>query len=371
MRKAVALLYLIAVSHISQAAIIHVPADQPTIQAGIDAASAGDTVQLACGTYYEHDVRMKSAICLRSETGAAGCATINAEALGRCLVCLNADAQTRIEGVTFRHGRTDYGDGNEPWPGHGAGVLCDGSSPQFRNCRFWDCYAYTSGAGLGLLESPGVLIENCRFDQNETHYYGAALASDHSSATVVRSQFIHNTANDLGGAVSCTYSTVDFADCTFAYNEALHGGALRAQESHVSLSGCTLVWNKAQTGGGLYLFITDYTALNNCLIAFSTDGHAIHCAQYCGTLQLTCCDLFGNADGDWTSYIVGQLGQAGNVWVDPLLCGTFGSMDFTLDSDSVCLPTNNACGVLIGAWLEGCGSVGVEATNWGRIKSLY
>lgn len=371
MRSAIAILCVVALPQLSHAAVIHVPADQPSIQAGIDAASAGDTVQVACGTYYEHDVYMKSGVCLRSANGSASCVTVNAESLGRVLVCLNADAQTRIEGLTFRHGRTDDGDGNEPWPGYGAGVFCIASSPQIRACRFWDCFAESGGAGLCLFESPSVLIEDCRFDLNETVDYGAALMTDYSSASVTRSQFIHNTSSNLGGAASCMYSTVDFDDCTIAYNEALHGGGLRAQESHISLSGCTLVWNSAQSGGGLYLRSAPYTALSDCLVAFSRNGQAIHCSYECSTLVLTCCDLFGNADGDWTSYIVGQLGEAGNVGEDPLLCGTFGSMDFTLDSNSVCMPEHNECGVLIGAWPEGCGSVGVEATNWGKIKSMY
>ena len=63
------------------AATIRVPSQEPTIQAGLDAASSGDTVLVSCDTYCEHNLTMTSGVTLRGETGEPSCAIVDAEYL--------------------------------------------------------------------------------------------------------------------------------------------------------------------------------------------------------------------------------------------------------------------------------------------------
>ena len=86
--------------------------DAPTIQAGVDSAAAGDTLEIACGTYYEHRIVVKSGLVLRSETGLPDCVTIDAQQLDTVIMC-PAVVDGRIEGLTFTGGGGYPGSGVE------------------------------------------------------------------------------------------------------------------------------------------------------------------------------------------------------------------------------------------------------------------
>ncbi|MCK4306133.1 MAG: hypothetical protein KAY24_17975 [Candidatus Eisenbacteria sp.] len=140
--------------------------------------------------------------------------------------------------------------------------------------------------------------------------------------------------------------------CQFAGNSAESGGALELWNSAAHLQNCTLSDNAAEEGGGLRCNAGSSCELDNSIIAFSTQGEAVGGD---GSPTLVCCDLFGNAGGDWVGVIAGQYGQDGNIAEDPLFCGESHPTDpYTLWNDSPCLPeANPACG-LIGARPEGC-----------------
>jgi hypothetical protein len=127
-----ALFSVVAIS--APASTIRVPADQPTIQAGINAASNGDTVLVAPGTYNENIDFIGKAITVTSSGGAAQ-TIIDGTSSGQnpTVVFRNKEAKTSIlSGFTIQGGGivtnpappTNYGNG---------GILIQQGSPVIAN----------------------------------------------------------------------------------------------------------------------------------------------------------------------------------------------------------------------------------------------
>jgi len=85
----------------AQAKIIHVPADYPTIQAGIDAAVSGDQVVVAAGIY-EENIVLKSGV----DVLGAGADVTTIVATGSSLYAVYARTVTNMElnGFTISDG---------------------------------------------------------------------------------------------------------------------------------------------------------------------------------------------------------------------------------------------------------------------------
>ncbi len=347
------------VTIIKEPVTIPVPSGWTTIGAAVEAAESHDTVEVAAGTYYEHDIQMKSGICLRSETGLADCVTINADSLGRVMIIENVGRSTSITGFTFTGGFVSGG----PPDYRGGGVYCYSASPTFSNCDFSRNIA---GVGGGMCCNYGSIpaLNKCVFSENEVTDGGGGMAC-------------------LGG------SHAELNDCIFRDNSALSvgGGMVGFMSSIPTLTGCLFAGNSADgAGGGLYYvgFMADWTLilkectfvdnvcpgdgaalsfwfssphLENCLIAYNGPGETIFCdeASLSYTL-LTCCDMYGNAGGDWTGCTADQNGVNGNISLDPMFCDTAND-NFYLNGLSPCVRYNNSCNETIGALAAACGFV--------------
>jgi predicted outer membrane repeat protein len=357
---------------------IHVPADAPTIQAGIDLACVGDTVVVACGTYYEHDIEMTPGICLRSETGEYDCVTIDADSLGRVLICEDGAGPTTIRGITFTGGYAhDAG-------GVGIGNITD--QVEVTNC-FFHANVCSSGIGGGLFlwQCPEVSLTDCRFENNATAPYGwgGGLASWSGNPVMTRCDFVANESSS-GGGVYTSYETLVMTDCfvadnisqsgggvvchnnlsgdnviegtIFANNTATYapsgGGAIESYSSDLSITNCTFYGNSSPdstTGAAIDLYQSDID-MDNSIIAFSPSGQPISCESF-SYAWLECCDVYGNTDGDWVGCIFHQAGVSGNFSADPLFCDP-GAGDYHVSFYSPCAGSPT-CG-RVGALGPGC-----------------
>src|SRR5688572_8457699 len=126
---------LLLISLPAQSDIIRVPADQPTIQAGIDAADVGDQVLVASGTYTgpgNKDLELRGRDIVVSSEAGAPMTIIDCEGSGRGFNLFPPlTSAARIEGFTIKSGDGDGGSNQG-----GGGMYVVACSPTIAECIF-------------------------------------------------------------------------------------------------------------------------------------------------------------------------------------------------------------------------------------------
>jgi hypothetical protein len=214
-----ALATILATASISLATIIHVPADQPTIQAGIDAAVDGDTVLVAAGTYYETIDFLGKGIVVRGEEGPlTTIITGELDSLRANVVSFvsGEDSSAILERFTVKSGSV-------------SGILCDASSPLIRD----NIIRMNSGSGLSLSvwggSSAVSILHNYIGSNGSTGIFGGF---PHSGSALIKGNYIVQNSRGL----------------------YLAGGSPRVIENLIG-------WNTLQGGGGGILLDVDCDAL--------------------------------------------------------------------------------------------------------------
>ena len=242
---------------------IHVPRVHRTIQAGIDAAEAGDTVFVAPGTY-TGTILMRRNIVLFAAQG-PDTTILDGGGAGRVLDVEGTQGGA-IVGFTIRNGKANSGGGirlyrvsaflvagclfEKNW--ESAVAIWQSQNVDLRDCRFVE----NLGSAVSLSES-AALIRSCEFLRNHG-YAGGAIAFDRSRLLFPMRgcNFEGNSADGAsGGAIFADSSEVQIVEGWFEKNTAKVGGGAIAlvRESRVALSRNRLFQNEAPAGGAVHV----------------------------------------------------------------------------------------------------------------------
>ncbi len=148
----------------TQAATRRVPMQFPTIQAAVNAASNGDTVRVASGTYFENVAIDSKAVSLIADEGPEH-TIIDAGYHGRALTITNTGAGlVTISGFSLKNGHVTFDENSIIGPGQGGAIYADGSNIKMIGNNITD-----NGGCLGMAIRTGegkVTLQKNRIERN-------------------------------------------------------------------------------------------------------------------------------------------------------------------------------------------------------------
>jgi parallel beta-helix repeat protein len=353
--KSIACGALLASASPLAAITINVPADKPTIQAGIDFAVAGDIVQVSAGTYNERIDFKGKAITVRSAAGPAT-TIIDGQQLGPVVHFHTGEGQgTILRGFTIRNGKAFS---NTPTQ-DGGGVRIAVASPRIINNVISNNFACSGGAGISVFQGSPLISGNTISGNSQSGCSGGsgggiAVVGGSSSTTQITNNTIQGNSFTFGGGISlnaCGSPTI--SGNTISGNTASSGGGGLdiVNQINLTLTQNRITGNSAPSGGGIsWVVVTAgsqllnnaiadnssaqgsgvkinggtnlVTFVNNVVVA-STGQTAILCSGSSSTTFRNN-DVYAPSGTTYGGTCVSQTGVNGNISANPLLAaGTY------------------------------------------------
>ena len=322
--------------------VLLVPAEYPTIQLGIDASSAGDTVLVASGTYFENLV-IPRRLALLSNQGSLHTA-IDGQGQGTVIFIRNAADGTVVSGFSVRNGYAEA---------IAAGIFAEYCAVVIRNNIIEHNHALGAVAGLYAVGSS--TIDNNLIQHNNLDA-GKSVSALVASGTITRNTIRHN--GDHGDfQIVWIHSGSLVTENVIVDNGPVY--AALALDGNVLARNNTIANNRAGTGvsiGG-----PTYEFTNN--IVHHLFGEGLWCGD--GLHAIRCNDVWGPGGNHYVNECADDAGMDGNISTDPLFCDP-ASGDYRLHPASPCAPDHSGgCG-LIGA-LPVCSTAAVAEPDLPRV----
>jgi hypothetical protein len=354
----VILMSLSVVDFASAATTIHVPADQPTIQMGINAASNGDTVLVSPGTYQENIDFLGKAIRVTSTNGKSF-TTITNNGGGSVVTFHSGEGlKSILNGFTITGGRASFG---------GGGIEISNASPTITNNKIVGNQA-CEGNGIDVnfgspLIKGNTITGNSQFSCSGGIGGGGIKIGGAASAQVIGNLITNNDAGSGigGGGISLfAAGTPTIMNNIISNNSAQNsgfggGGISMVNDSDAAIVQNLILGNSAPQGGGVYYLVPSGangpTLVNNTFVnnqSSSGQGSAIYAndfdvpshlynniisgvnaqtAVYCANLNSTTPpafvfnDVFAPQGIAYGGICTDQTGTNGNVSTDPKFVG--------------------------------------------------
>jgi len=239
----------------AQATIIRIPANQPSIQAGINTAIEGDTILVAPGIYVENinykgkSIVVGSLLLTTGDTSYISQTVIDGNRTGSIVTIVGGDSTSVLCGFTITHGKSDGG----------AGITCSNSSPTLSNLKITENTA-TQGAGIFITNSKLKLV-NSIITNNRAELYGGGLHASDSSPLIENVIIAGNIAEGSGGGCIFYSSKPHFKNVTVKKNAAYYNcggiGIYFSDAIFDSVKRCNIYQNYAGRGCDVDYFNLD------------------------------------------------------------------------------------------------------------------
>lgn len=345
---------------VSATSTLNVPGDFATIQAAIGAASPGDTVLVAAGTYHERIDFEGKAITVVSASGPSS-TIIDGGANGRVVNFSNGEGRGSIlRGFTVRNGSELAGvpgagirvfradptiqgnviTGNIAC-GDGGGISVEEAAPFIQrnvittNDGSWLC---TGGGGGGIsilsnsLDSANPQIVGNAIEGNRAYWGGGILLNGAGTVTIEDNVISDNSSSDNGGGIwdigptnAIVVQNLIANNRSAAFGGGLWGGG--------ELVANTFAGNTAQEGSAIWASAPPPTFSDNVLVGVGLRS-VVYCDSPAGVVQppFDHNDAFPTDGGTaFGSNCGATAGTSGNISADPLFVG---SGDFHLRAGS-------------------------------------